>query len=328
MNGISIILCCHNSAERLGATLKHLADQALPDKIPVELILVNNASTDDTVTVALIEWAKHETPIVMRVVDEENPGVVHARMRGVAEAHYVMIVFCDDDNWLMDNYLSIAWDRMSVNPKVGALGGQGIAVSDVPFPDWFEQNKSGYACAPQFHKSGICTGRMYLWTAGMITRKSILTTVFHPDHPMLLTGRKEGFTLSGEDMEICKRIILLGYDLYYDSGLVYKHFIPAGRLTKDYLEQLNQGVLLAIPVQRLYSYQIIRQRVPEFLLPILFIRHSFLYLLFRLGFPVGKRKPIINMLKVYSQGIRKSGKLHQAYQQIKKFSQQRKTFIS
>ncbi|TSA33749.1 MAG: glycosyltransferase family 2 protein [Porphyromonadaceae bacterium] len=322
MTGISIILCCHNSAERLGETLKHLADQALPENIPCELVLVNNASTDDTIELARKEWAKHPAPIVLRVVDEENPGQVFARMRGVEEAHYEMIVFCDDDNRLIDNYLSIAWSLMSRNPRVGALGGQGIAESNVPLPGWFEANKSGYACGEQWPESGICTDKMFLWGAGLVTRKNILNKVFNPGFPMLSTGRKEGVVFSGDDMEICKRIILLGYDLYYDRSLVYKHFIPESKLTLNYLEQLNAGVLLATPVQRLYSYQIIRQRIPGLLLPILFIRHSFLYLLFRLGFPVGKRKPIINVLKVYTQGIRKIGKLHQAYQQIEKFSQQ------
>ncbi|MCK9404726.1 MAG: glycosyltransferase family 2 protein [Chitinophagaceae bacterium] len=324
MNGISIILCCHNSSERLGETLKHLADQALPDNIPGELVLVNNASTDDTVELARKEWAKHPAPIVLRVVDEENPGQVFARMRGVEEAHYEMIVFCDDDNRLMDNYLSIAWNLMSRNPRVGALGGQGIAESNVPLPDWFEANKSGYACGEQWHESGICTDKMFLWGAGLVTRKNILNKVFNPGFPMLSTGRKEGVVFSGDDMEICKRIILLGYDLYYDSELVYQHFIQANRLTKDYLNQLNQGVLLAIPIQRLYSWQIIKKSVPGLLLPLVFSWHSCLYLLFKLGFPVSKRKPIINFFKVYSQGVRKNGKLHQAYQQIRKFSQQRR----
>ena len=321
MNGISIILCCHNSAERLGETLKHLAGLALPENIPGELVLVDNASTDDTVLVTRNEWAKYRTSMVLRVVDEINPGQVFARRRGMMESHYEMIVFCDDDNWLMDNYLSIAWDRMSANPGVGALGGQGIPVSTFPFPDWFEANKSGYACGEQWLERGICTDKMFLWGAGLVTRKNILSKVFDSVTPMLFTGRTEGKMLSGDDMELCKRIVLLGYDLYYEPSLVFKHFISANKLTKYYLELLNQGVLLAIPVQRLYSYQIIRQRIPGVFLPILFIRHSFLYLLFKLGFPVGKRKPIINMAKVFSQGILKSGSYHNDYLQIKRFAQ-------
>lgn len=320
MNGISVILCCHNSSERLVETLKHLADQTLPENVPCELVLVNNASTDDTVAVARKEWAAHSSAIALRVVDEKKPGVVHARKKGVEEAHNEIIVFCDDDNWLMPNFLVIAWSLMLEYPRVGALGGQGIAVGHVAFPDWFERNKTGYACGEQWHKSGMCTDKLSLWGAGLVSRKSVLMKVFDPASPMLFTGRTEEVVGSGDDMEICKRIILWGYELYYESSLIYKHFIPASRLTKDYLEELNHGVLHAIPVQRLYSYRIIRQRVPGFLLPFLALWQACKYFLFRLGFPIGKRKPIINLFKVYTQGIRKSGKFHDAYRQIRAIS--------
>jgi hypothetical protein len=158
---------------------------------------------------------------------------------------------------------------------------------------------------------------MYLWGAGLVSRRSILKEVFNPSYPMFCTGRKEGVMFSGDDMELCKRIVLLGFELFYDPSLVYAHFLPASRLTKEYLEKLEEGIFLAIPVQRLYSYQIIRQRVPGPVLPFKFFGDIVLYFLLRLGFPVGKRKPIINWFKVYSQGIRKSGKYHGAFLQIK-----------
>ena len=320
MNGISIILCCHNSADRLGETLRHLSDQALPANIPAELILINNASTDDTVEMARREWAKYPTPVVLRVVNEETAGQVFARIKGVKEAKYEIIVFCDDDNRLMDNYLHIAWDRMSQNPKVGAIGGQGIAVSNVPFPDWFEANKTGYACGQQASESGICTGKMYLWGAGLVTRKSLMNKVFNPDIPMLCTGRIAGLMFSGDDMEICKRMVLLDNDLYYDQSLIYEHFITESKLTLNYLELLNRGVRNAIPVQRFYSYQVLKKQTPQLFLPALFLEHSFLYLLFRMRFPSAKRKPIINVFKVYSQGILNHGKFHHEYTIIKSFT--------
>ncbi len=330
MNGISIILCCHNSAARLPDTLKHLANQILPENVPVELILVNNSSTDDTASIAETLWASYSSPPklltsytpILRVIEEPRPGVLYARQRGVEAAHYELIVFCDDDNWLAKDYLLNAWNRMIENPRIGAIGGKGIAVGEIELPYWFEANKTGFACGEQWPKTGICTDRMYLWGAGLVTRKSILTKVLNPQYPMLLTGHKEGFAQAGDDMEICKRIILLGYDLYYDSSLVYQHFIPANRLTPEYLRSQNQGVLQAIPIQRFYSYFITKQKVLSALLPFVVIWHTYLYLLLKLGFPVGKRKPIINFFKVYSEGIRKKGRYHKEHNQIKAFVHQ------
>ncbi len=319
MNGISIILCCHNSSERLPKTLEALARLTLPDNVPVELVLVNNASTDHTASIAEALWASYSSPPLLRVIEEPQPGVLFARIKGIAAAKYELVVFCDDDNWLAEDYLLNAWERMSGNPRIGALGGRGIAESEIPLPEWFEANKTGFACGEQWPRTGICTNRMYLWGAGLVTRKSILVKVFDPQFPMVLTGHKENLALAGDDMEICKRIILLGYDLFYDSSLVYHHFIEANRLTLDYLENQNRGVLQAIPIQRFYSFFIIRQKVPGGLLPIVFIWNTYLYLLLKLGFPVGKRKPIINFFKVCSEGVRKEGKFHTEYFQIKAF---------
>ena len=56
MKGISIIICCYNSAKRLHETLKHLALQQVSDTIHWEVILVNNNSTDATTQIALEIW--------------------------------------------------------------------------------------------------------------------------------------------------------------------------------------------------------------------------------------------------------------------------------
>ena len=319
MNGISIILCCHNSAERLPKTLEALACQTLPENIPVEVVLVDNASTDNTASMAQTLWAIYSSPPILRVIEEPRPGVVFARLKGAKVARYEVIVYCDDDNRLAEDYLVNAWKRMSDNPRIGALGGRGIAESEIPFPEWFEANKTGFACGEQWSGTGFCTERMYLWGAGLVSRKSILSKIFHPVYPMLCTGPRGGTRLAGEDVEICKRIVLLGYDLFYDSALVYKHFIPSNRLTPEYLKSQNSGVLQAIPIQRFYSYFIIRQKVANALLPFVVIWHTYQYLLFKLGFPIGKRKPIINFFKVYSEGIRNTGRYHKEYVQITSF---------
>ena len=46
---ISVVICCHNSAAVLPPTLMHLAAQIVDPSVQWEVVVIDNASTDDTV---------------------------------------------------------------------------------------------------------------------------------------------------------------------------------------------------------------------------------------------------------------------------------------
>ena len=92
--GISIIICCYNSAARLPETIKHLAIQCVPQGILWEVIIVNNASTDDTKLVANAEWAKYNTSAWgFKIVDEQEAGLSFAREKGIRASKFNYIIF-------------------------------------------------------------------------------------------------------------------------------------------------------------------------------------------------------------------------------------------
>ena len=80
-------------------TLSHLQKQKISSLIQWELILVDNASTDDTVSVAKKQW-QQEPLAPMHVVYEKEPGLMSARKKGVKATRYPIVSFVDDDNWL------------------------------------------------------------------------------------------------------------------------------------------------------------------------------------------------------------------------------------
>jgi glycosyltransferase involved in cell wall biosynthesis len=84
---ISVIVCAHNEARTLPACLYSLLAQTRP---PDEVLVVNNASTDDTRAVA------QEIPGV-RVVDEPRKGLVVARETGRREARGNLLAYLDAD---------------------------------------------------------------------------------------------------------------------------------------------------------------------------------------------------------------------------------------
>jgi glycosyltransferase involved in cell wall biosynthesis len=242
MGGISVVICCYNSALNLPGTIKHLAQQKLDCLIKMEIIIVNNASTDNTVLVAQNEWAIYKnSSIDFKIISQQIPGKSFALEKGIEQAKYEYIIICDDDNWLEENYVINAYKLLNSNIQIGAAGGTGIAVSNTLFPEWWDIYKNGYAIGNQGNSSGDITDRKFVWGAGMVTRRSLFLNVFTPKYPALLTCRKGTNLSSGGDSEFSMRLILRGYKLYFDKSLSFKHFIPKERLTESYRDKLFQG---------------------------------------------------------------------------------------
>ena len=80
-----------------------------------------------------------------------------------------------------------------------------------------------------------------LLLAGLCLRKEVARMVFAPGHPMLLTDRSGATLSSGGDDEICYRVLLAGYQLYYVPALVLQHFMEPHRLTPNYCQALQAG---------------------------------------------------------------------------------------
>lgn len=103
-SAISIVMPAHNRAQLVERALASIAAQSLP---PLEVILVDDASTDDTVAVAKA-WAA-TAPFAMTVIEmERNGGAGAARNRGMQVAAGEFIAFLDSD----DEYLPHALEAL------------------------------------------------------------------------------------------------------------------------------------------------------------------------------------------------------------------------
>lgn len=91
---VSILICTRNRAEFLRETLRSVASTNVPSAWQVELIIVDNGSTDETPEVVMEEAPSALNP---RCVVEPNPGLSHARNRGIAAADGQVLLFTDDD---------------------------------------------------------------------------------------------------------------------------------------------------------------------------------------------------------------------------------------
>jgi len=243
----------------LPQTLMHLAFQKVSSEIKWEVIVVDNASTDNTGQVASLTWAKYGlTEVGFKVIKELKVGLSYARHKGINEAAFEYLIFCDDDNWLSENYIETAYNIISENAKIGILGGQSEAQSDVPYPSWFASYESDYAVGKQSIISGDISWRGYVWGAGMVLRKSIYLNLITAGFSLLNSDRKGDEIISGGDSEICEWFLIAGYKLWYDERLFFTHFIEPFRLTQNYLGILHSSFQVAQNSYIMY-YQFYRQ---------------------------------------------------------------------
>lgn len=254
MKGVSVIICCYNSAKRLGDTLKHLCEQKA-NNIAWEVIIVDNASTDNTATVAKQIWEGFKTDIPLQLINESKPGLSYAREAGINKSSYSYTIFCDDDNWLHADYVATAFSVMESDQEIGALGGEGIAHPEVTPPNWFDQYKRGYACGAAMEQAGALTdNNNWLVGAGLVIRKTAWITLKKAGFETLLTDRTGSSLSSGGDLEICMVLKMAGFKLWNDNRLIYHHFIPKERLSDEYFFRLLEGCAKSNVTLDAYQY--------------------------------------------------------------------------
>ena len=228
---VSVIICCYNSEKRIVPTLEHLSKQTL-GLLCFEIILVDNNCSDLTAETAIKVWEALGTPFELRIVKESQPGLSFARKCGVFSARGEIIVFCDDDNWLNEEYCFLSHEIMLENNHIGVLAGQSRAEADIEIPTWFYTNYGNYACGVLATQSGDVTSRLWVWGAGMVVRKNLMEKLYFK-YIHTTKDRTKDSMESGGDVEICYWHILENKILWYDDRLRLKHYMPSSRLVVE-----------------------------------------------------------------------------------------------
>jgi len=256
-SGISVIICCFNSAARITPTLQHLYNQKNISLSSWEIVVVNNCSTDNTAEKATQLWESFPSNKPrFSVVNESTPGLSAARQKGIAESYYDYVLFCDDDNWLDENYLSLALNIMQNNPLIGALGGTGIPVFEEREPPCFWVNQYHVlAVGNQSEIDGDITDeRGVLYGAGMVLNRAAYKTLKEKfQFQFLLSDRVGDNLVSSGDHELCLALRKIGFRIFNSKALKFKHYIPNYRTTMAYYRKLFLGFGISYGLLHVYK---------------------------------------------------------------------------
>jgi hypothetical protein len=116
-----------------------------------------------------------------------------------------------------------------------------------------------YACTPPDDNPGVPALKKTLFGAGLSFRTHVVRSVFDPALPFFLVGRTQATLNRGDDSEICLRVGLMGWKLWYEPALKLKHYLLKQRVNWAYVLQARRGgghadIILKTYKDLLYGY--------------------------------------------------------------------------
>jgi GT2 family glycosyltransferase len=206
---ISLIIATRNRHDFLRACLERVA--AIHAKVPWELILVDNGSTDGTGDVAREFLSSGQ--VAGRLVCEPRVGLGRARNTGIAAATGEILAFTDDDCYPREDLLDRLVEAFA-DEGLGVLGGRVLLHDPTDAPVTIQTEERAIPLPRgRVVRPGIVHG------ANLAVRRSALRTIGGFD-PMLGAGTP----FPCEDIELVARVIVAGWDGgYFPEPVVYHH---------------------------------------------------------------------------------------------------------
>jgi glycosyltransferase involved in cell wall biosynthesis len=240
----SVVICTHNRSADLDNVLRSLTTQAAT-WAPHEVIVVDNASTDDTHAV-VTRW---QTSLPLRYVSEPVIGLCHARNTGWRAARGNVIALLDDDAIASPEWLGelVAVFETS-DDRLGCVGGKVDPIWEAPRPLWLtDRIAHALTIVDWSPEAKVITNLDEEWPVGanMAARKQVFEAVggFEPDLDRI--GRR---LLSGGDVYFARKAQGLGYRCEYHPAVRVSHRTTASRLQKSWFRERYywQGVSNAV----------------------------------------------------------------------------------
>jgi glycosyltransferase involved in cell wall biosynthesis len=113
---LSFVIPAYNEEVNLGKCLDSIVRESRGKESDIEIIVVNNASTDGTRAIA------EKYPSVT-IVNEERKGIVFARQAGFAASHGELIANVDADNMLTPGWIDTTLSEFQKHPNLVTLSG-------------------------------------------------------------------------------------------------------------------------------------------------------------------------------------------------------------
>lgn len=225
---LSVLLATRDRAPSLKITLESLRRVTLPENVEVELVVVDNASTDGT-KAEVEAFIASAPPLAVRYLYCARGGKSAALNLGLAEIGSDLVVFTDDDMSFDGNWLVAFVEHFREHQCAGARG-KVLLAFEASEPAWMTPKAAVLlgATPVELEEGEVLTG---MGGGNMVARleASRATGPFRED--LGPEARRTGYS---EDTEWSQRLAQQGPLLFCPSAVNY-HRIPPSRARRGYV---------------------------------------------------------------------------------------------
>ncbi|MDH3518935.1 MAG: glycosyltransferase family 2 protein [Myxococcales bacterium] len=235
---VSVAICTWNRARLLDRTLAELRALRVPEGLAWEVLVVDNASSDDTAAIA----ARHAGALPLRAVREAQRGLSHARNRAIREARGALLAWTDDDVLVAHDWLAAYTRAAHELPDAAFFGGPILPEFEASPPAWIEAALpvigSAFAlCDWRDERAALDAGHLP-FGANFAVRSAVQRRyLFDPE-----LGRRGGELLSGDENEVFRRMLADGHAGWWLPEARVRHLVTRDRMTLEYLRRYYRGI--------------------------------------------------------------------------------------
>lgn len=230
--------------------------------IPSEVIVVDNASTDESVAMVRVKF-----PQAVLLANPENVGFAKANNQAIHLAQGQHILILNPDTVINQAAITAGLNYLKQHDKVAAIGvkmidgnGQYLEESKRGFPTigsslwkltginrWFPHNANlnhyylGHLDQNGIHEVEVLTGAFFL------VKKKVLQQ---------LGGFDEGYYMYGEDIDLSHRIRQLGFQLVYLGNQTITHLKGRSSSAHSYQHVRNFYQAMLVFVKKYYRHPV------------------------------------------------------------------------
>ncbi len=211
---ISVVIVNWNGETLLRQCLQSVIDQKYA---PLEIILVDNASTD-----ASGEIVHKEFPQAHIIQNQTNMGFAHGCNQGLQRASGTYVLFLNTDAWLHQHFFQPLLLRFEKEPALAAIGPKLLNANN---PTTLDGCGSFWSITTWLYHVGYlkdASEKTYSKPRYFFALKGAVLLV-RREHMERINGFDDSFWCYYEDTDICHRFWLAGLSCIYDPAATAYH---------------------------------------------------------------------------------------------------------